>query len=156
MLHFLENVQIPTPNSIWIGAFSDANWEHLSPSSSAPPVHKSLDLKLGFIWWFGNFYIVCNTPLTCFSFFCDQTVLTFWFSLMQMSFMLSGLKTQHDVTGFAHAWEVLEYEGPLTEIYGLWLIPAALELQYCRSRAATTCGSRAALKYFVCKLVFRL
>ena len=44
----------------------------------------------------------------------------------------------------------------LTEIFGLWLIPAALELQYCGSRAATTCGSRAALKYFVCKLVFRL
>ena len=36
----------------------------------------------------------------------------------------------------------------LTEIFGLWLIPAPLELQYC--------GSRAALKYFVCKLVFRL
>ena len=44
----------------------------------------------------------------------------------------------------------------LTEIFGLWLIPAALELQYCSSRAATTCSSRAALKYFVCKLVFRL
>ena len=44
----------------------------------------------------------------------------------------------------------------LTEIFGLWLIPATLELQYCSSRAATTCGSRAALKYFVCKLVFRL
>ena len=52
----------------------------------------------------------------------------------------------------------------LTEIFGLWLIPAALELQYCGSRAATTCGSRAAttcgsraaLKYFVCKLVFPL
>ena len=44
----------------------------------------------------------------------------------------------------------------LTEIFDLWLIPAALELQYCGSRAATTCGSRAALKYFVCKLVFPL
>ena len=47
-------------------------------------------------------------------------------------------------------------ECTLTEIFGLWLIPAALELQYCGSRAATTCSSRAALKYFVCKLVFRL
>ena len=45
---------------------------------------------------------------------------------------------------------------PLTEIFGLWLIPAALELQYCGSRAAISCGSRAALKYFVCKLVVRL
>ena len=47
-------------------------------------------------------------------------------------------------------------ESTLTEIFGLWLIHAALELQYCGSRAATTCSSRAALKYFVCKLVFRL
>ena len=48
------------------------------------------------------------------------------------------------------------YVSSLTEIIGLWLIPAALELQYCGSRAANTCSSRAALKYFVCKLVFRL
>ena len=61
-------------------------------------------------------------------------------------------------------WDVLSvvssrvaiFVDPLTEIFGLWLIPAALELQYCGSRAATTCGSRAALKYFVCKLVFPL
>ena len=29
-------------------------------------------------------------------------------------------------------------------------------LAHCSSRAAATCGSRAALKYFVCKLIFRL
>ena len=31
----------------------------------------------------------------------------------------------------------------LTEIFGLKLIPEALELQYISSRAATTCGSKA-------------
>ena len=46
------------------------------------------------------------------------------------------------------------YTGMHTEIFGLWLIPAALELQYCGSRAATTCGSRAALKYFVMQISF--
>ena len=53
-------------------------------------------------------------------------------------------------------WDRTTSGSSLTEIFGLWLIPAALELQYCGSRAATTCGSRAALKYFVCKLVFPL
>ena len=57
---------------------------------------------------------------------------------------------------FVSGMQSFYFSESLIEIFGLWLILAALEQQYCGSRAATTCSSRAALKYFVCKLVFWL